>query len=78
MINIERDKYQRYKIKLQQRKKVAVTVIVIGATAITLNLFGVFDYLEAKSGDLVSFKEEIKYEDTNGYVEYNVCLINLS
>ena len=56
-------KYKRYKGRLSTKKKVAISIVVAGATVITMNVFGMFDYLEAKSVDLVSLKEEIMYED---------------
>ena len=56
-------KYKRYKGKFSTKKKTAISIIVAGATVVTMNVFGVFDYLEAKSVDLVSLKEEIMYED---------------
>ena len=56
-------KYRRYEGKLNTKKKAVISIVIVGSTVITMNIFGIFNYLEAKSVDLVSLKDEIMYED---------------
>ena len=60
---VRNTKYKHHKGINNTVKKFAITLAVAGGIVITLNGLGIFDYLEAKSVELVSLKEEIKYEE---------------